>query len=168
MNGDGVDGMLRIAHALDLMEEGGCTVDGLEMGLVVLGYRHRVTESLKVTGMEGEEERVTTAAIAHGDEKAVDTDKLVAQRRIAAVMAVCRDRQGVLERCDISGELVFGINRIVHRTVDAFATSKATKYRGAEEEGDDTSHELNRSYGYCRRGGSSRQSDSHYDAGSVG
>lgn len=132
--------MCRIAHALDLMEEGRRTVDRLEMSLVVLRYRHRVTESLIVTSVKGEEEGIAAAAVAHRDEEAVDADELVAQSRVAAVMAVGRDCQRVFERRDISGQLIFRIDRVVHRTVYALTGTEKTKYRGTGEEGDDTSH----------------------------
>lgn len=114
----GVDGVMGGRDLLDCVKERGAAVDRFKMRSVVLVHSDRVYALDARCAPYLKIECVLRALETDGQKETVCVDLLVDDHRVIAVLYVRRNCQCVREGRDVTCQQVFGMDHVVHRTVD--------------------------------------------------
>lgn len=114
----GVNGVMGGRDQSDRVKERGAAVDGFKVRPVVLVYDNRIDAPDARWATDLKVERVLRALETDGKEEAVGIDLPVDDDRVVAILYVRRNRQCVREGRDIACQPIFGMNHVVHWTVD--------------------------------------------------
>ena len=111
---DGIDGIVRAAHAGDSVEIIEPAIHRFEMGLISLLYPNGVEQGIGL-----HEEDIHILSIADGERETIGVDLLIDDDGIETILPRGRDGERIGQRGHPAHELIIGIDCVVQRAIYA-------------------------------------------------